>query len=43
MVCTYLTMTSDVIDKMVDTYNVDVLFWADKFKKDYLVVKLECF
>ena len=37
MVCMSSTVTSNVIDNMVDDYNVDVLFWADELKTHFEV------
>lgn len=32
MVCMSTSATSDIIDKVADDYDVEVLFWGDKLK-----------
>lgn len=33
MICLSPSATSQIIDQITDSYDVDVLFWADKLKK----------
>ena len=37
MVCVSSGVTSRIIDKIVEDYNVDVLFWADELKQNIQV------
>ena len=39
MVCMSARVTSRIVDKIVEDYNVEVLFWADELKDNLQVLK----